>query len=94
MDQPILALVSLGCLVAAAVWGRSARYRQKLYRRLERESGDADLKALARSDFRKDLHTTVLYAVLALATAAAAVVRQQRVAYSCCCSSPCPSHCR
>jgi len=74
MDQPLLALVSVGCLVAAAVWGRSARYRQKLYRRLERESGDADLKSLARSDFRKDLHTTVLYAVLALATAVAAVV--------------------
>jgi serine phosphatase RsbU (regulator of sigma subunit) len=72
MDQPLLALVSLGCLVAAAVWGRSARYRQKLYRRLERESGDADLKSLALSDFRKDLHTTVLYAVLALATGAAA----------------------
>jgi serine phosphatase RsbU (regulator of sigma subunit) len=61
-------------LVAAGVWGRSARYRQKLYRRLERESGDADLKSLALSDFRKDLHTTVLYAVLALATAAAAIL--------------------
>jgi serine phosphatase RsbU (regulator of sigma subunit) len=73
MDQPLLALVSLGCLVAAAVWGRSARYRQKLSRRLDRESGDADLKSLAQSDFRKDLHTTVLYAVLALATAVAAV---------------------
>ena len=74
MDQPLLALVSVGCLVAAAVWGRSARYRQKLYRRLERDSGDADLKSLALSDFRKDLHTTVLYAVLALATAATAVM--------------------
>jgi serine phosphatase RsbU (regulator of sigma subunit) len=74
MDQPLLALVSVGCLVAAAVWGRSARYRQKLYRRLERESGDADLKSLALSDFRKDLHTTVLYAVLALATASAAIL--------------------
>jgi serine phosphatase RsbU (regulator of sigma subunit) len=74
MDQPLLALVSVGCVVAAFVWGRSARYREKLYRRLERESGDADLKSLARSDYRKDLHTTVLYAVLALATAVAAVV--------------------
>jgi hypothetical protein len=74
MDQPLLALVSVGCLAAAVVWGRSARYRQKLYRRLERESGDADLKSLALSDFRKDLHTTVLYGVLALATAVAAVV--------------------
>lgn len=74
MDQPLLALVSVGCLVAAAVWGRSARYREKLLQRLERESGDADLKSLTRSDFRKDLHTTVLYGVLALATAIAAIV--------------------
>ncbi len=73
MDQVVLALVSLGCLAAAVVWGRSARYRQKLLRRLERESGDADVKALARSDFRKDLHTTVLYSVLALDTAVASL---------------------
>jgi serine phosphatase RsbU (regulator of sigma subunit) len=79
MDQPLLALVSVGCVVAAAVWGRSARYRQKLYRRLERDSGDADLKSLALSDFRKDLHTTVLYAVLALATAVAAVMDRSAV---------------
>src|SRR5436190_796609 len=37
MDQLVLAIVSLGCLAAAVVWGRSARYRQKLLRRLERE---------------------------------------------------------
>jgi serine phosphatase RsbU (regulator of sigma subunit) len=74
MDQPLLALVSVGCLVAAAVWGRSARYREKLLQRLERESGDADLKSLTRSDFRKDLHTTVLYGVLGVATAVAAIV--------------------
>src|SRR4051794_24654143 len=73
MDQLVLAIVSLGCLAAAVVWGRSARYRQKLLRRLERESGDADVKALARSDFRKDLHTTILYSVLALDTGVAAL---------------------
>jgi serine phosphatase RsbU (regulator of sigma subunit) len=73
MDQLLLGLVSLGSIVAAAVWGRSARYREKLYQRLQRESGDADLKALALSDFRKDLHTTILYAVLALAAGAGAV---------------------
>lgn len=66
MDLPVLALVALGCLAAAGVWGRSARYRQKLLRRIENESGDSDLKALALSDFRKDLHTTTLYVLLAL----------------------------
>jgi serine phosphatase RsbU (regulator of sigma subunit) len=74
MDQPLLALVSVGCVVAAAVWGRSARYRQKLYRRLQNESGDADLKSLAFSDFRKDLHTAILYGVLAIATAGGVVL--------------------
>ena len=79
MDQPILALVSLGCLAAAAVWGRSARYRQKLYKRLQRESGDSDVKSLALSDLRKDLHTTVLYVVLALATGLAAVFSRSSI---------------
>ncbi len=74
MDQIFLALVSVGCVVAAAVWGRSARYRERLYHSLQRDSGDADLKALALSDFRKDLHTTILYAVLALSTGVSAVM--------------------
>ena len=74
MDQLLLGLVSVGCLVAAAVWGRSARYREKLYQRVVRESGDSDLKSLALSDFRKDLHTTVLYGVLALASGVGAAV--------------------
>lgn len=67
MSQPILALVALGCAAAAVVWGRSARYRQKILRRVELESGDNDLKELLLSDFRKDLHTTILYAVVGLA---------------------------
>ena len=74
MDQPLLALVSLGCLAAAVVWGRSARYRQKLLARLERESADADLISLARSDLRKDLHTALLYTVLAVATGVGSLV--------------------
>lgn len=69
MDLPVLAVVALGCLAAAGVWGRSARYRQKLLTRIENESGDSDLKALALSDFRKDLHTTTLYLLLALVSA-------------------------
>jgi serine phosphatase RsbU (regulator of sigma subunit) len=67
MNQPILALVALGCAAASVVWGRSARYRQKILRRVEQESGDNDLKELLLSDFRKDLHTTILYAVVGLA---------------------------
>ena len=93
MDQPLLALVSVGCLVAAAVWGRSARYREKLLQRLERESGDADLKSLTRSDFRKDLHTTVLYGVLGCGDRRRRD-RRRLTDCSCCCSSRCRSRCR
>jgi serine phosphatase RsbU (regulator of sigma subunit) len=73
MDQPILALVALVCLAAAAVWGRSARYRHGVMRRIERDSDDADLQALSRSDYRKDFLATVLYASLALACAVLSV---------------------
>jgi serine phosphatase RsbU (regulator of sigma subunit) len=73
MHQPILAVVALGCAIAAAVWGRSARYRLRLFRRIDKQSGDADLKAIALSDFRKDLHTTILYGTLTVATAVGAV---------------------
>ncbi|MCC5952414.1 MAG: serine/threonine-protein phosphatase [Acidimicrobiia bacterium] len=72
MPHVLLAILALGCAVASVVWGRSARYRAKVVRRVESSSGDADLKRLARSDFTKDLHTTLLYAVLAASAAAGA----------------------
>jgi len=67
MHQPILAVVAVASLVAAAVWGRSARYRFRLLRRVETQSGDNDLKSIAQSDFRKDLHTTILYVAIGIA---------------------------
>ncbi|MCX7621438.1 MAG: serine/threonine-protein phosphatase [Acidimicrobiales bacterium] len=77
MQQPIMAFVALACLAATAVWGRSARYRQKLVQRVEKQSGDSDLKRLVLSDLRKDAHTTMLYAVLAAASGIVAVVGGQ-----------------
>ena len=73
MDQPILALVALACLAASAVWGRSARYRLRVLSRIRQDSDDADLESIARSDFRKDLLSTLLYLVLAVVSATAAV---------------------
>ncbi len=73
MDQPILALVALVCLAAAAVWGRSARYRHRVMHRIERDSDDIDLQELSRSDYRKDLLATVLYASLSVVCAVEAV---------------------
>ena len=58
MDKPILAVVAVACAVAAIVWGRSARYLRKVELRLEHETGaESDATVLARSQFRKELHT-------------------------------------
>ncbi|MCU1452227.1 MAG: hypothetical protein JWN46_373 [Acidimicrobiales bacterium] len=70
METPILIAVAVSCLVAALVWARSARRLQRVAARVERESGrDADAAVVTRSTFRKDVHSTVLYAALAAACA-------------------------
>jgi len=69
----ILALVGAASLVAALVWGQSARWLHRAWRRVEAERGaDADVTVLARSSFRKDLHTTLLYTALGVAALAVA----------------------
>ena len=69
IDKPILAVVAVACAVAAVLWGRSARYLRRMELRLEQETGpDSDATVLARSQFRKELHTAMLYGVLALAS--------------------------
>jgi len=69
MQTPILVVVAVACVAAAAVWGRSARYLRKLQIRVEGELGpDDEPTVLARAQFRKELHTAVLYGVLALAS--------------------------
>jgi serine phosphatase RsbU (regulator of sigma subunit) len=77
--KPILALVGVASLVAALVWARSTRRHYVVWKRVENERGaDADVSVLARSAFRKDLHTTCLYGVLAVA-AAGVVVAGERI---------------
>src|SRR5205085_10786247 len=71
MHKPVLVLVAVACLMAAGVWGRSARYLRKVELRVEAEFGtDNDATALARAAFRKELHTTALYVQLAIASMA------------------------
>ena len=72
MEQVLALVLAAGCLVAAGMWGRSARYRARLLRRVEADSGDSDLKRLTRADLRKDVHTTALYVVVAAVALAAA----------------------
>src|SRR5437773_9876812 len=74
MHKPVLVLVAVACLMAAAVWGRSARYLRKVELRVEAEMGPtSDATALARAAFRKELHTTALYVLLAIASLAVGV---------------------
>lgn len=66
MSSPLLLIVAAACLIAAGVWSRSARRLQKVSARAEREFGlEADATTVARSAFRKDVHSAVLYWVLA-----------------------------
>ena len=83
MNQLILAIIAVACAAAAVIWGRSALYRRKVIQRVEQESGetevDSDVMELLVSDFRKDLHTTILYAVLAVAELAVAITDDSSV---------------
>jgi len=67
MEYPILLVVAAACTVAAGVWARSALRLRKVASRAEREFGrTSDAATVARSSFRKDVHSTVLYGVLAV----------------------------
>ena len=78
MDKPVLAVVAVAALVAAVVWGRSAQRMQRVWQRIEDDLGpEADATVLARSSYRKELHTVTLYAVLAVASAVAAVLEHR-----------------
>lgn len=69
MEQPILAVVALLCAVAAGVWGRSALRFQSSWHRIQSEYGEtSDQAILAGAAFRKELHASLLYGLLAAAS--------------------------
>jgi len=72
MSQALLVLVAVISLAAALVWARSARYRARLAQRLDVEQADAEVRELAHSDLRKDVHTAALYTAVAVACAGGA----------------------
>ena len=72
IERPILAAVAVGCVAAAVVWGRSARRLRRAWQRMEDGSGSV-ASQLAKSAFRKELHTTLLYGVVAIALGATSV---------------------
>jgi len=80
MATVILAVTAVACGLAALVWFRSARRLGKVYRRVAAERGPGDdASVLARSAFRKDVHTTTLYSVLSGSCAALAWSRSAGV---------------
>jgi serine phosphatase RsbU (regulator of sigma subunit) len=73
MVRPLLIPVAVGCLVATVIWGRSALHLQRAWRRIQ-EAGAGSVSAdLARSAFRKETHTTLLYGVATIAFGVASV---------------------
>ncbi len=75
MQNVVPILVAALCAAAAVVWGRSARRLKRALHRVEREiarsGGGPEAADLARSSYRKELHTTLLYGILALVLAVA-----------------------
>jgi serine phosphatase RsbU (regulator of sigma subunit) len=75
-DQPWLDAAAVLCGVAAALWGRAASRLARATRRIEAEtagSSGREASALARAAFDKDLHTAVLYSILAVGLAVASI---------------------
>lgn len=77
MDYPLLLIVAAACAIAAGVWARSASRLKHVASRAELEFGrTSDGATIARSAFRKDVHSTVLYAVIAVAAGGGAFIMQ------------------
>ena len=67
VNRPILLVVAVGCLVASIVWGRSALRLERALRRITHTEGASGPgTAAARLGYRKEVHTSLLYLVLAI----------------------------
>ena len=77
IDQPWLAAAAVFCAVAAALWGRAAARLSRAARRIQAETASStsgrDATDLARAAFDKDLHTAILYSILAVGLGVASV---------------------
>lgn len=75
--QPWLAVAAVFCAVAAALWGRAAARLSRAARRIQAETASSstgrEATDLARAAFDKDLHTALLYSVLAIGLGVASI---------------------
>jgi serine phosphatase RsbU (regulator of sigma subunit) len=71
-SNAILVVVGVGCFIAFSVWTRSALRLRRACQRIEHDlaaspnEGGSPAAELARSDLRKEVHTAVLYGLLAV----------------------------
>ena len=70
VENIIIIVVSAGCMAGAVVWGRSALRLNRACQRIDQDLkatpllGSSPAAELARSDYRKELHTAILYGLL------------------------------
>ncbi len=76
MESSLLAVTALLALAAAVVWGRSARLRSRIARRVARDFGpDADATTLSHGTFQKDAVVAATWLVVTAVLVAAALWR-------------------
>jgi hypothetical protein len=74
VERPFLLVLAVGCAVAAVVWARSAQRLRRAERRMVAAMGDTDPSTEATGlALRRELHTTLLYVILAVALTAGSV---------------------
>ena len=72
VENVIILVVAAGCLAGTVVWGRSATRLNRACQRIEHDLktapllGSSPAAELARSDYRKELHTAILYGLLTI----------------------------
>jgi len=74
VHRPVLLVAAAACLVAAVVWGRSAVRLERTWRRISAAEGEDGPAATGVGvAYRKEIHTFLLYVVLAAGLAMAAL---------------------
>jgi phosphoserine phosphatase RsbU/P len=75
MSTIVLGVLAVVALFAAGVYAHSARLRLRLVRLVESDiSVDVEGHSLAFASFRKEAHTSIVYAIVAAAAAAVALI--------------------
>jgi serine phosphatase RsbU (regulator of sigma subunit) len=79
VGRVVLGVVALGCVVAAVLWFRSARRLGRSAKRLDRDAAargtGQEAAQVARVAYHKELHTALLYALLAFGATLVAAFR-------------------